>query len=496
MNVSQRSAVIVAGMHRSGTSATTHALSLLGGDLPLRLMGAHETNPLGHFEPEVIVQLHDAFLKSLGSSWSDWKTLPHDWMRSAQYQAFKPQFIEEFDKDFGQSPLPVLKDPRLCRMMPLWQDIMAHFDRAAFYVLPFRNPIAVANSIVPLHGIDTFHAYMLWLRHLIDAEHASRGKPRVFVCYETLLADPMATMQRLATACPFNSSLNLERIFPAIVDTIKPAYRHHEARDDDLLDRETIPLWLRETYSSYRALEQRPDDPVALRRLDAVRDAFNRSVQISDLEATARSESSAAELNDGIQELQLLNLRLHQIRADLAGGGPGGPTVVVPDNEPKRDRINSPNDELRQQSSLIGYLYAVLDQHAAVLAKTNEALAGHMKGAAIARRRLATELKQNEIMREHLDESQKETERLQQLLLLKQEEAKAKQEELEDIRQRRIVSQEEGERLREIISSLEMKLEEQMAEIDIVRGSFLNSRSWRLTKPARWLKTTFTRALR
>ena len=77
--------------------------------------------------------------------------------------------------------------------------------------------------------------------------------------------------------------------------------------------------------------------------------------------------------------------------------------------------FNSPNDELRQQSSLIGYLYAVLDQHAVVLAKTNEALAGHMKGAAVTRRRLATERKQNEIMREHLDGSQKETERLQQL---------------------------------------------------------------------------------
>jgi hypothetical protein len=466
-------------------------------------MGPHETNPLGHFEPEVIVQLHDSLLTSLGSSWRDWKRLPYNWTRSAHYQSLKPQFIEAFKTDFGQSPLPILKDPRLCRMMPLWQDILAHLDRTVFYVLPFRNPIAVANSISPLHGIDTFHAYMLWLRHLIDAEHDSRGKPRMFVGYETLIADPKTTIQRLAAACPFNSSLNLEQIFPTILETIKPAYRHHEARDDDLLDRETIPVWLRETYSSYRALEQRPDDPAALRRLDAVREAFNRSVEISDVEATAGTEGIAAELNGGVQELQLLNLRLHQIRADLAGG-PSDLDVIVPDQEPTRGRVNSLNDELRRKPSLISYLYAALDQHAVVLAKTNEALAWHMKEVAATRRRLATELQQNEIMREHLDESQKETERLQRLLVLKQEETKAKQDDLEHIRQRFIVSQEDGERLREIVTSLEMKLEEQTAvsskcvktfsaEIDLVRESFLNSRSWRLTKPVRWLKTKFTK---
>ena len=441
MNASQRSAIIIAGMHRSGTSATTHALSLLGGDLPLRLIGANEANPLGHFEPEVIVQLHDSLLRSLGSSWFDWRRLPHDWMRSTQYQSLKPKLIEEFEKDFGQSPLPVLKDPRLCRIMPLWQDIMAQFDRSVFYVLPFRNPIAVASSLASRNGIDTFHAYMLWLRHLIDAEQLTRGNSRLFVCYETLLADPMTTIKRLSAACPFKSPPDLEEVFPTILELIQPVYQHHEANDEDLLDQEKIPVWVRETYKCYKALEQRPDDPVALRRLDAVRDAFNRSAEIFDAESEVvlTSERRAPGLNRGVQELQLLNLRLRQIQADLAGG-PSGLSVLVPDKGSKRGRIDTVNDELRRKSSLISYLYAVLGQHTAVLAKTNEAVAWHMKETTVTRLRLAAELKQNEIVRELLEGSQKETESVQGLL-------RSKQEEIEDMRKRFIVSQEERERL-------------------------------------------------
>ena len=46
-------AVVILGMHRSGTSLTSHIVSKLGYELPNNLMGADYGNSLGHFERKV-----------------------------------------------------------------------------------------------------------------------------------------------------------------------------------------------------------------------------------------------------------------------------------------------------------------------------------------------------------------------------------------------------------------------------------------------------------
>ena len=75
-NASAR-ALLVLGMHRSGTSALTRTLSLLGAALPQQLMGAkEENNALGFWEPQAVYELNEALLRQLGSRWDDWQALP------------------------------------------------------------------------------------------------------------------------------------------------------------------------------------------------------------------------------------------------------------------------------------------------------------------------------------------------------------------------------------------------------------------------------------
>ena len=54
-----RVAIVVVGMHRSGTSAVTRVLSLLGAALPKNLLGAGKGNEEGHWEPSRLVVAHD-----------------------------------------------------------------------------------------------------------------------------------------------------------------------------------------------------------------------------------------------------------------------------------------------------------------------------------------------------------------------------------------------------------------------------------------------------
>ena len=68
----RRTGILVAGMHRSGTSALTRVLGSLGCSLPNTLMEANEYNAAGYWESTEVVALNDAVLESAGSAWDDW----------------------------------------------------------------------------------------------------------------------------------------------------------------------------------------------------------------------------------------------------------------------------------------------------------------------------------------------------------------------------------------------------------------------------------------
>ena len=54
-----RSAIVILGMHRSGTSALAGVLNMLGCDLPETLMPANAYNEKGYFESNAIRLLND-----------------------------------------------------------------------------------------------------------------------------------------------------------------------------------------------------------------------------------------------------------------------------------------------------------------------------------------------------------------------------------------------------------------------------------------------------
>ena len=67
-------AILVAGMHRSGTSALSRSLNLVGCDLPKTLMEpVPGNNDVGFWESQPLSDLNDHLLRSTGSDWKDWR---------------------------------------------------------------------------------------------------------------------------------------------------------------------------------------------------------------------------------------------------------------------------------------------------------------------------------------------------------------------------------------------------------------------------------------
>jgi hypothetical protein len=79
--------VLVLGMHRSGTSALTGILNILGADLGLNMMKAAEDNERGFFENRSIYNINEKILESLGSSWDSPFPLPENWWREKRMDA-------------------------------------------------------------------------------------------------------------------------------------------------------------------------------------------------------------------------------------------------------------------------------------------------------------------------------------------------------------------------------------------------------------------------
>ena len=182
-----RNAVVVLGMHRSGTSALAGVLARLGCDLPQALMEANASNPKEYYESMKVCGMNDAILTSGGSHWDDWQQFNPDWIRTQRADEFLERGQNVLEAEFGQSRLFTLKDPRICRLMPFWNSLFEDQGIKPIYVHTHRNPVDVAKSLHNRYGLPFAYSMLLWLRHVLDAEQGSRDTNRCFTSYTLLL---------------------------------------------------------------------------------------------------------------------------------------------------------------------------------------------------------------------------------------------------------------------------------------------------------------------
>lgn len=115
-----RVAIVVAGMHRSGTSLTAHLLSRLGAQLPQDQVPPAPSNPLGHWEPRRLVELNGHVLAAFGRDPGDPRPMPAGWTESAAAASFAKRIAQRIARDYDGASLLLIKDPRVCRLLPLY----------------------------------------------------------------------------------------------------------------------------------------------------------------------------------------------------------------------------------------------------------------------------------------------------------------------------------------------------------------------------------------
>ncbi|HUI02347.1 MAG TPA: hypothetical protein VLZ77_02315 [Acidimicrobiales bacterium] len=180
--------VLMVGMHRSGTSAATRLVNLLGpatcvpGD-----MVRGPWNPNGHFESRTLMHLNDALLAQMGCRW---------WAPPPAGAAYAPvaaavtttgaQARRAFRRVHRSVPW-VWKDPRTSVLLPFWR---AALGPRVVAVVVYRHPLEVARSLHSRHGLDLAFGVALWERYnRLILEH-SAGMAVVVTPFEGVMGDP------------------------------------------------------------------------------------------------------------------------------------------------------------------------------------------------------------------------------------------------------------------------------------------------------------------
>jgi hypothetical protein len=197
---SRRTAYLVLGMHRSGTSATTQVLGLAGCDLPKNVMDGDEHNAKGYFEPWKIAMLNDGRLRAGDTAWDDIFAFPYRPLAQKPERQWLNKAMALFDEEFGEAKHPLLKDPRITVLMPFWRQVLGDLDIAARCVIPVRHPLAVAGSLARRNGFPPEKSVLVWTAYMLAAEAYTRDLPRAFVSYDGLLKNWRAEVKKIETA--------------------------------------------------------------------------------------------------------------------------------------------------------------------------------------------------------------------------------------------------------------------------------------------------------
>jgi hypothetical protein len=271
----QRKAILILGMHRSGTSALARMLNLLGCDLPITLMPAAPANPTGHWESNAIMALNDEILRSGGSNWDDWQEFNPSWYESPVVDKFFLRGLKLLVEEYESSPLFVFKDPRNCRLTRFWFDVLKQAEIDPLVVLPLRNPLEVAASLEVRDGMHRDMGLLLWLRHVIDAEHASRARRRIVITYDDLLDNWAGVADRMQHALGLTWPRFSTTTAADIDAFLSEDKRHHAKSTQNLLSNPMIAQWVRDAgrvlFKWAASGEDDKDHPL----LDNIRDQLN-----------------------------------------------------------------------------------------------------------------------------------------------------------------------------------------------------------------------------
>lgn len=282
-------AIVVLGMHRSGTSAVTRLINLMGAELGSNLMAAMEgNNETGFWEHQDVVEVHEEVLAFLGRRWDDVRAMPGALAARSDLAPFRQRLADIITRDFAGVGLWAVKDPRTCRLVPIWRDILTAAAVEPAFLIVLRHPLEVARSLSRRDGFSEGKGLLLWLRHALEAERDTRGARRAFLSYGDLISDWSTALGKVGHALEISWPNSTTDITSNVASFLESGRRTFSLTDDAVLSDPALSRWVREVHAAFLELQAR-DVEEPRRRLDSIAEQMETAGSLYDpvVESTA-----------------------------------------------------------------------------------------------------------------------------------------------------------------------------------------------------------------
>ncbi|MCL4555729.1 MAG: hypothetical protein M1572_02410 [Gammaproteobacteria bacterium] len=224
---------LVLGMHRSGTSAITRALQVMGiglGDNLVQAVG--DVNAKGFWEDLDVVNLN---IRILASIKSDWHALSLVSGQQFEHLIRGPLFNEAcalMQQKLANTNSLGLKDPRIAKLVPFWQAVFKALGVQVKYIIAIRNPLSIADSLRKRDGFNQSKSLWLWFGHVVESLAHTKTAQRIIVDYDILLNDATKQCQRMANA--FSLTINQLALAEYQAEFLDRGLRHSQYSLADL----------------------------------------------------------------------------------------------------------------------------------------------------------------------------------------------------------------------------------------------------------------------
>ncbi len=457
-------AVTVLGMHRGGTSAVARILSLLGADLPRDLLDASDDNPSGFWEPKPIMELNEACSLPREAHGTTSRRSPPSWYGSPPEGEFRERAVQQLEEQYPDSKLFVLKDPRICRLVPFWVAALDEFGAVPVFVTPVRNPLEVAASLKERNGFSTPKGLLLWLRHVLEAEHQTRGHPRVFISYERLLKDWEGEARAIADHLQISWPLLNHSARDEVERFLEPRRRHQHATLTELRDHTAVVDWVTRCYAALEEASRTGDTPQidVLAEISGELERADRAY--GPLLAGERRTVAAQD-----EELESARADLDRLAAEVEGHVEARDSLIV-ELDGRRARATMAQREVRR-------LERERNQGLREVARLRRELRAKEAGAR--GRRVASERDRLEVekLRARVEAQQRELADREQALAARNGELDSQRSEVEALAGRAAELEAEHERLQAALAERDRELSERAAELATAEVQLDHSRA-------------------
>ncbi|MEA5521278.1 sulfotransferase [Limnoraphis robusta] len=362
MDLKDRSSVlIIAGMHRSGTSLTASLLQSAGLHIGRKLLGADHVNVKGHFENLDFYDFHREVLRSQGVNEDGW-TLQ-------EKIEVEDRFLEEAKALIAKSSISKewgWKEPRTTLFLDFWANLLPE----AKFLLIYRYPWEVVDSLYR-RGDSIFQsqpdfAVKIWMHYNRKVlELYNRFTDR---CFLVNLHTLVNHFERFISAINQKLQLHLSIPTSTLYDPSRLKAHPLEGHRASL-----VSHYFPEAVEMYRELESRAwqhNDRVDFSELDQLQSspfrvwAFQDWVQVGRLQGEKYSSQ---------KELEQLRSQHQQIQTELEESRSQHQQTQT-ELEQSRSQVQQTQAELEQSRSQVQQTQAELEQSRSQVQQTQTEL--------------------------------------------------------------------------------------------------------------------------